>query len=329
MSHVILVSGFLGAGKTTLIKKLIREAFQGKKMMLIENEFGETGVDSLFLQDTGIKMRELYSGCICCSLAGDFEEALRTAEKLYSPELILIEPSGVAKLSDVISAVQKAHGTKASLALSMSVVDAECCREYLENFGEFYGDQIEHADALVLSHTDEIEEETLRDAVRLLREQNPSAALITTPWSEISGAELFAAAKEGNCPILEPCPVCWHMHEEAHEHECRCDCHHEHGEHCHHDHAAGEVFESWGSETVHRYRKSEIEKILASLKSGVFGTVLRAKGAVAGEQGEWLNFDLASGRIEVRGGTPAAIGKICVIGTGLQKDRIAELFHAV
>jgi len=355
MTKIDIFSGFLGAGKTTLIKKLIKEAYKNEKLVLIENEFGEIGIDGGFMEDAGIEVTEMNSGCICCSLVGDFGEALVKVLDEFSPDRILIEPSGVGKLSDVIRAVKQVESENVTLNSFCTVADANKCKMYMKNFGEFFNDQIENASSIILSHTEKISENKLDECIHLIREKNADAQLVTTPWNEIDGVEILSVMEsrqtiEAELEKLkseeEICPECGHKHEHHHEHgECchgdhdhhhehgECchgdhDHHHEHGECCHgnHDHHhADEIFTSWGVETVHSFSKESLENILNCLESEEYGTVLRAKGIVKGE-GEWLHFDYVPGEPDVRFGKAAATGRLCVIGAAIDEKKLAELF---
>ena len=358
MTKIDIFSGFLGAGKTTLIKKLIKEAYSGEKLVLIENEFGEIGIDGGFMQEAGIEVNEMNSGCICCSLVGDFAEALEKVKKEYAPDRILIEPSGVGKLSDVIRAVRGVTDESTILNSFCAVADAKKCKMYMKNFGEFYNDQIENASCIILSHTASLSEDKLGECVKLIREHNKDAQIITTDWEELDGKAILDAIEkhttlEKDLQSLEEehhhehdehC----HCHEHHHEHDEHCDCHehhHEHGEHCdchehhhehdehcscgcheHHHHHADEVFTSWGKETVRSFTKEEIENILRELESISYGTVLRAKGIVKGEDG-WIHFDYVPGEADVRSGSSSTIGRICVIGANINEEKLSELFR--
>ena len=348
MAKVDIFSGFLGAGKTTLIKKLIREAYPGEKLVLIENEFGEIGVDGKFLEEAGVEITEMNSGCICCSLVGDFGKALTKVVEDYAPERILIEPSGVGKLSDVIKAVKDIGSEKLELNSFTTVVDAGKCKIYMKNFGEFFNDQVEHAQTIILSHTAKAGEERVAKAVELLREHNKEAVIVTTDWDKLTGEQL-RIAMENKVKSLEEelkeesCPVCGHHHHEHHHHDEHCDCHehhheHHHDEHCtcgchdhdhgHHHHHADDVFISWGKETTVKYSVDEMNAILSSLgDEEKFGIVLRAKGIVEGADGEWIHFDYVPGEPDVRTGGADIIGKICVIGSKLIEDELVTLFR--
>ena len=385
MAKIDIYSGFLGAGKTTLIRKLIAEGYKGQKLVLIENEFGEIGIDGGFLQDAGIEIQEMNSGCICCSLVGDFREALKMVEEKYAPDRIIIEPSGVGKLSDVAKAVAAAG---MELNGMTTVVDAGKCKMYLQNFGEFFGDQVENARCIVLSRTGKLSAEKVAQAVALLRAKNADAQILTADWDELTGAQILEAvdghsALQAQMDALmaehhdhdhdhhhdhdhehhhhdEACG-CGHDHEHEHEHHHEhghehhhdeaCGCghdhehehehhhdhdheHHHHDETCgcgcghdHHDHAADEVFASWGTETAQRYTKQELEAKLEELvDSNTYGMVLRAKGIVADADGGWLHFDYTPGEGEVRPGPAATTGLLCVIGSGLKLDAVKALF---
>ena len=349
MAKIDIFSGFLGAGKTTLIKKLIKEAYAGEKIVLIENEFGEIGIDGGFLQDAGIEITEMNSGCICCSLVGDFTETLGKVLREFSPDRVIIEPSGVGKLSDVIRAVKAVEGDM-ELNSFTTVADVSKCRMYMKNFGEFYNDQIANASAIVLSRTDTAKESRIEESVALIREHNPTAVIVTTPWDSLDGKDILAAIEHKN--TLEDALAnleqehrehhhehdeeC-HCHEHHHEHDEECHCHehhHEHGEECscgchghHHGHHADEVFTSFGAETPKKFTK---EAIIAALEafdeSSEFGTVLRAKGIVACECGKWLHFDYVPGEGDVREGSAAITGRLCIIGSKLDRHALEELF---
>ena len=364
MTKIDIISGFLGAGKTTLIKKLLSEAFKGEQVVLIENEFGEIGIDGGFLKESGIEIREMNSGCICCSLVGDFGKSLREVVDTYHPDRILIEPSGVGKLSDVIKAVQDVQGDIDAVLNSFStVVDVTKCRIYRKNFGEFFSNQIEYAGAVILSRTDKAKPEKVEESVALLRELNSKAPFITTPIAQLPGEKILETMESGKTleeELLDEiiCPECGHHnehgkccghdhdHEDGHHHshdhdhqheehdhghgEC-CGHDHGHGHHHHHDHEghhhADEVFTSWGRETIHTYTKEQISDILRTLgEDGSYGNVLRAKGMVPGADGEWIYFDMVPEEHEVRAGAPEYTGRICVIGAELAEEKLAELF---
>ena len=375
MTTIDIYSGFLGAGKTSLIKKMIREAYQGEKIVLIENEFGEIGIDGGFMQDAGIQVNEMNSGCICCSLVGDFGRALKQVISDYHPDRILIEPSGVGKLSDVIGAVERVADESVTLGSFITVADATKCKVYLKNFGEFYTNQIETASAIILSRTGSISEEKLAAAVALLREHNQNAVIITTPWDQLSGAQILEAMQKQHTLTEELADMirsaqseeddedeeeehhhhhhhddaneddehehhCCHHHDHDDEHEHHCCHHHDHDDHdededehhcCHHHHHHGhdadEVFQSWGVETPKKFTEEEIRNALAALDNGeTYGIVLRAKGIVPTADGTWLHFDHVPGEIDVRTGTAAVTGRLCVIGSKLDEKALAALF---
>lgn len=376
MTKVDIFSGFLGAGKTTLIKKLIAEAYQGEKVVLIENEFGEIGVDKGFLKNTGIQINEMNAGCICCTLVGDFGRALDQVIRDYDPERILIEPSGVGKLSDVIIAVQDLHNDKIQLNGFTTVVDAKKCKMYMKNFGEFYKNQVENASSIILSHVQGMNQEKLDQVVAMLRELNEDANIVTTDWDQLDGkqilhimeekktlsAELDRLREEAYREQAEHEAEHHHHDEEDHDHEDHDHDHHhedhdhhdhhhdhDHHDHDHHDHEdhhhdhdheehhhhhhhghghhADEVFDEFGIQTAHKYDAEQLMEILDSLQNfAECGTVLRAKGIVPSTDGGWLEFDYVPGEPEVRLGSPETTGMICVIGTGLDQDRIKELF---
>lgn len=391
-TKIDIFSGFLGAGKTTLIKKLIQECFAGERIVLIENEFGEIGIDGGFMQDAGIQVNEMNSGCICCSLVGDFGRALKQVISDYHPDRILIEPSGVGKLSDVIGAVERVADESVTLGSFITVADATKCKVYLKNFGEFYTNQIETASAIILSRTGSISEEKLAAAVALLREHNQNAVIITTPWDQLSGAQILEAMQKQHTLTEELADMirsaqseeddedeeedhhhhhhhddddeddehehhCCHHHDHDDEDEHHCHHHHdhdedddEHGHHCchhhdhddhdedehehhcchhhhHHGHDADEVFQSWGVETPKKFTEEEIRNALAALDNGeTYGIVLRAKGIVPTADGTWLHFDHVPGEIDVRTGTAAVTGRLCVIGSKLDEKALAALF---
>lgn len=343
MTKIDIISGFLGAGKTTLIKKLIAEGLQAEKLVLIENEFGEIGIDGGFLQDAGIEIREMNSGCICCSLVGDFSEALKKVLAQYAPDRIIIEPSGVGKLSDVIKAVQ---AVQAETALEMNsyttVVDAQKCKMYMKNFKEFFNNQIAYANTIVLSRTQMMEEKALEAVVHELKHVNEQAHVITTPWEELNGEDILAVMND-SCQLEKElmekehiCSVCGHQHKEhehhhdhAHHHEegCSCGCDHEHHDHDHHHHHADEVFSSWGKETPRTYERDELETILKQLnEEDHYGKVLRAKGMVKSNDDTWLYFDFVPEEYEIRVGAASYTGRFCVIGSQLQEEALAKLF---
>ena len=386
MTKIDIVSGFLGAGKTTLIKKLLAEAFQGEKLVLIENEFGEISIDGGFLKDSGVQISEMSSGCICCSLVGDFGKALKDVQAQFHPDRILIEPSGVGKLSDVIVAVQNTVADIPDMKLNsfVTVADATKVKVYMKNFGEFYNNQIESAGAIILSRTQKLSQEKLEAAAAMLREKNPDAAILTTPWDQLDGAVILSAMEKVSLAdeLLakmraeheaeeaehehehhhhdyedhdhhhededdehehhhhhhdddedEHAHHHDHDHEHEHEHEhhhghdhdqeCddpNCSCHH------HHHHHADEVFTSWGKETPKAFSQADIQRILTALDTGDYGKILRAKGIVSGSDGAWVEFDYVPEEHDIRPGKPDYTGRLCVIGSELKEDKLAELF---
>lgn len=339
MVKVDIISGFLGAGKTTLIKKLFSANFKNQKVALIENEFGEIGIDGAFLKDTGVNIKEINSGCICCSLSGNFKEALLELISTYSLDRIIIEPSGVGKLSEVISAVKDVDGVKVNVLCT--VVDGNKIKLYHKNFGEFYIDQIINANSIVLSKTEGFSQEKLVEISEYIKKYNPTATIITTPVKEIDGKTLLENLEDGEALMefvinaLKQNPLNHHHHHEHHhEHHHDCDCGHEHhhehhhdhgGRCCHHGHDADEVFDNFYITTPIKFRKSQLENILAEFDSDKYGEILRAKGVVNGESG-WLYFDYVPSMVDVRDGLPDVNGKICVIGVNLNKDKLKELF---
>ncbi len=364
MTKIDVVSGFLGAGKTTLIKKLLKEALDGNKTVLIENEFGEIGIDGGFLKESGIEIKEMNSGCICCSLVGDFGTSLKEVIESYSPERILIEPSGVGKLSDVLKAVEGVTGTlDVQINSAVAVVDASKCKMYIKNFGEFFVNQLQYAGTIILSRTDKLSAEKISECVELIREYNTQAAIITTPLARLDGKTVLDTI-EGADRIedllqemmdkakLEPEHHHHHHHDDGDDEEC-CHEHHHHdddddddddddGECCHehhhhddecghehhhheHHHHADEVFTSWGAETPNVYSSEEIEKILTGLDSGEYGTILRAKGMVPAGESEWIYYDYVPGEHDISRGQPEVTGKLCVIGAELTEARLSEL----
>ena len=391
MAKIDIISGFLGAGKTTLIKKLVADAFQGEKLVIIENEFGEIGIDGGFLKESGIQITEMNSGCICCSLVGDFGNALKDVLEKYSPDRVIIEPSGVGKLSDVIKAV-KNIGDDVKINSTATVVDASKCKMYMKNYGEFYNNQIESAGTIILSRTQNVSEEKLAKVLTMIKEKNDEASVITTPWDQIDGKKILDAMEkvntlekelleehhhhdgecgcghehhhhdhDGECGCGhehhhhdhdEECGCghehhhhdhdeeCGCGHEHHHDHDGECGCGHEHHHHdhdgecgCghHHEHGhhhADDVFTSWGVETAHKFTEEELKDIVSKLASDKsFGDVLRAKGIVASDEGEWFHFDLVPEETELRRGAADYTGRICVIGSNLNEDAIKELFH--
>ena len=399
-TKIDIISGFLGAGKTTLIKKLLKEAYADEQVVLIENEFGEIGIDGGFLKEAGIQIREMNSGCICCSLVGDFGTSLKEVVDKYHPDRILIEPSGVGKLSDVIKAVQGVQGDVDIVLNSYTtVVDAKKCKMYMRNFGEFFDNQVEYAGAIIMSRTDIVDEAKAQAAMELLREINPKAAIITTPIEKLEGAKILEVMEhpvslEQEMMEEEVCPECGHVHEHGHHHhdhdheehehhhdhdheehehhhhdhdheecgcghdhdhdheehehhhhdhdheECGCghdhdhDHHHDHdhdecgcGHDHHHHHHADEVFTSWGRETIKKYTRENLEKILETLsETEEYGIILRAKGMLPAEDGTWIYFDMVPEETEIREGAPEYTGRLCVIGSKLKEDKLAELF---
>ena len=387
MTKITIFSGFLGAGKTTLIKKLIQEGYKGEKLVLIENEFGQIGIDGGFLQDAGVEITEMNSGCICCSLVGDFGKALEKVLADYAPDRILIEPSGVGKLSDVIRAVQNINAHDVELDGFTTVVDAKKYKMYMKNFGEFFDNQITYASCLILSHTSGLSQDKLDDCVKSLREKNPAAPIVTTEWDQLTGAQLVDAMTQKNTlddelkELLEEAAHHDHHHhhhdhdEEEHEHhhhdhdehchhhdhdeEEHEHHHHDHDEHCHHHdhdeehehhhdhgpdctcgchdhdhdhhhhHHADDVFTSWGRETTRTYTSEEITNALNALgDEEKYGMILRAKGIVAGTDGKWIHYDYVPGVPDVRTGSASTIGRLCVIGSKINEEAIAELFKA-
>ena len=388
MTKIDIFSGFLGAGKTTLIQKCLKEAFQDEQIVLIENEFGEIGIDGGFMKEAGIEIKEMNAGCICCSLVGDFRSALEELVNTYHPDRILIEPSGVGKLSDIINAIQNVQGNlDVAINSFVCVVDAKKAKMYMKNFGEFFNNQIESAHVILLSRTQDIKEEKLKETIHLLKEHNPEATIITTPWDQISGKEILDVMEarcnldqfitETNDEHEHECGCghhhehehehecgcghhhehehehecgcghhhehehehecgCGHHHEHEHEHECGCGHHHEHEHehecgcghhHDHHHHHADEVFTNWGVETIHKYTEEELNAILDDINNESYGIILRAKGIVAGTDGQWYYFDMVPGEKDIRKGQPSYAGRICVIGSKLNEEMLAQAFH--
>ena len=334
MTTIDIFSGFLGAGKTTLIRKLIAEAYAGEKLVLIENEFGEIAIDGGFLKDAGVEITEMNSGCICCTLVGDFTKALKKVMDDFAPDRILIEPSGVGKLSDVARAVERVEG--AVIGTRTTVVDAGKAKMYMRNFGEFFNDQVANADLIVMSRTDTASDEKVVAASELLKGLNPNAKLITTPWDKLSGAQIREAMEHD--ALHEEMEKLRHEHHHHHDHdedECddpECECHHHHdhdedGHEHHHHHHADEVFTSWGHETARKFSEEEIRAILTKLDDNeTYGMILRAKGIVDATDGEWIYFDYVPGEIDIRRGGAAVTGRFCVIGSKMNEDALKELF---
>ena len=360
MTKIDIISGFLGAGKTTLIKKLLAEAFPDEKIVLIENEFGEISIDGGFLKESGVQISEMSSGCICCTLVGDFSKALVDVQNQFHPDRVLIEPSGVGKLSDVIVAVKGVDAPDMELNSYVTVADATKAKTYMKNFGEFYNNQVESAGTIVLSRTQKLSQEKLEAVVALLREKNPDAAILTTPWEQLDGKTILAAMEKvsladellAKMRAEHEAEEAEHEHEHEHEHHHDHDHDHEHEHEHHHDHEhehehhhehdhehehhhdhehhhhhhADEVFSSWGKETPKVFSKAEIERILHELDSGAYGKILRAKGIVNGDAGQWLEFDYVPEEQEIRDGHPDYTGRLCVIGAELDETKLAGLF---
>ena len=382
MVKIDIISGFLGAGKTTLIKKLLKEAFEGEQVVLIENEFGEIGIDGGFLKDAGIEIREMNSGCICCSLVGDFGASLKEVVEKYHPDRILIEPSGVGKLSDVIKAVQ---GVEEDVDIQLNsyttVVDAKKCKMYMRNFGEFFDNQVQYAGAIIMSRTDIVDEKKAMESMELLRSINEKAAIITTPIEKLDGKKILEVM-EHPVSLADELLKEEHEHHHHHDHDDECDCghdhdhehhHHDHDEECscghdhdhehhhhdhdecgcghdhdhehhhhdhddecgcghhhdHHHHHADEVFTSWGKETVRKYSREEIEKILKTLsEDDSYGMILRAKGMLESEDGVWTYFDMVPEEVDIREGSAEYTGRICVIGSKLDEAKLEQLWFA-
>ena len=339
MVKIDIISGFLGAGKTTLIKKLLKDGFQGEQVVLIENEFGEIGIDGGFLKEAGIQIREMNSGCICCSLVGDFGTSLKEVVTKYDPDRILIEPSGVGKLSDVIKAVQGVQDeVDIKLNSYTTVVDAKKCKMYMKNFGEFFDNQIQYAGAIIMSRTDIASEKKVQESLELLRSLNKDAAIITTPIENLDGKKLVEVMEH---PVSLEQEMLEEEHEHHHHHDGECGCGHDHEEqehhhhhdgecgcgHDHHHHHADEVFTSWGRETIKKYTREGLEKILEALsESDKYGIILRAKGMLPAEDGTWIYFDMVPEETEIREGAPEYTGRLCVIGSKLDEHALEELF---
>ena len=334
MTKVDVISGFLGAGKTTFIKELINKVFVGEKLVLIENEFGEIGIDGGFLKDAGIEITEMNSGCICCTLVGDFSKALQKVLEEYHPDRVIIEPSGVGKLSDIVKAIEDVK-RDADIEISgrITVVDGKKAKMYLKNFGEFFQDQVAHASTIVISRTQSMSPEKIEECVHMLREENKEAAIISTPWEELGKDAIIRALEHG--AQIEDLLEEHHHHEHEHDHDhcCGHDHHHDHEhDHCcghdHHHHHADEVFTSWGRETAHRYTEEELDFLLKALsETEGYGTILRSKGIIGMADGSWKQFDLVPEEYEVREGQPDYTGRICVIGTDLKEEELEKLFH--
>ena len=316
MSKIDIISGFLGAGKTTLIKKLIKEVYTNEKIVLIENEFGEIGIDGTFLQDSGVTINEMNSGCICCSLVGDFETSLKEVLDTYHPDRIIIEPSGVGKLSDVIKAVSKVNSVELELENFITVVDAKKCRMYTKNFGEFYNNQVEAASLIVLSRTQDLLEFQLNECLDILKELNDHSPIITTPWDKLNGKDIIDACHvDLASELLHDHENDHHQHHHHHDEECECGHHHHHH--------ADEVFNSIGFTTIKKYNKDELHQILTQLSQQ---QVLRAKGFVDSGDDDWWYFDLVPEEFEIRTGKPMFTGQICVIGKDVDEKTVKDLF---
>ena len=343
MVKIDIISGFLGAGKTTLIKKLLKEAFEGEQVVLIENEFGEIGIDGGFLKDAGIEIREMNSGCICCSLVGDFGASLKEVVEKYHPDRILIEPSGVGKLSDVIKAVQ---GVEEDVDIQLNsyttVVDAKKCKMYMRNFGEFFDNQVQYAGAIIMSRTDIVDEKKAMESMELLRSINEKAAIITTSIEKLDGKKILEVM-EHPVSLADELLKEEHEHHHHHDHDDECGCghdhdhehhHHDHDDECgcghhhdHHHHHADEVFTSWGRETIKKFTREGLEKMLESLSaSEEYGVILRAKGMLPAEDGTWIYFDMVPEETEIREGSPEYTGRLCVIGSKLNEEKLVKLF---
>ena len=366
MTKIDIISGFLGAGKTTFIKQLLKEAISGEKVVLIENEFGQIGIDGGFLKDAGIEIREMNSGCICCSLVGDFGRSLEEVLTKYQPDRVIIEPSGVGKLSDVMNAVKNvASEIEVMLNSAVTVVDVNKCRMYMKNFGEFFNNQIENAGTIVLSRTDVADPKKVQGAVEMLRQHNAKATIVTTPCSELTGAQLLEMIEQEDDmaeELMKEAREHMHEHHHHHDHDDDCDCgchdhdhehhhhdhdddcgchdhdhehhHHDHDDECgcghhhdHHHHHADEVFTSWGRETIKKFTREGLEKMLESLSaSEEYGVILRAKGMLPAEDGTWIYFDMVPEETEIREGSPEYTGRLCVIGSKLNEEKLVKLF---
>lgn len=345
MTEVDIVSGFLGAGKTTFMKKLVAEAFANEKVVIVENEFGEIGIDSGFLKDTGIQVSEINGGCVCCTLVGDFTKNLHEVIRTYHPDRILVEPSGVAKLSDIeVSVLDVGKTEDIKIGALVTIVNALKAKKQMKAFGEFFRDQIEHATAVVLSRTQKMDQDKLEDVVKEIKALNDKAVVITTPWDDLSGKQILDAIMgKDNLEVFELATK-HHEEEEAehhhhhdhdhdeheHEHHHDADAHehdHDHEGHEHHHHHADDIFTTWGRETPHRFTKETIENALKTLAdSDDYGYIVRSKGIVPAEDGTWIYFDLVDGEYEIRTGDPDVTGKLVVIGTDVKEDKVEELF---
>ena len=357
MTKIDIFSGFLGAGKTTLIRKLIEEAYKGQKIVLIENEFGDIAIDGGFLQDAGVEITEMNSGCICCTLVGDFKTALEEVIEKYQPDRVIIEPSGVGKLSDVAKAVASV-ADHAEMGAKITVVDATKCKMYIRNFGEFFNDQVQYADVIALSRTSGIKEEKLMTAVQMLKELNADAQIVSTPWEDLTGEQFMAAMEHRSTLAQELAEMASHEEEHEHHHhhhdedeehehhhhhhdedeehehhhhhdgeECGCGHHHHDHDGHHHHHHADEIFTSWGAETPKKYTEEEVRSILEQLgDEEKYGMVLRAKGMLNTNESEWIYFDYVPEEVDIRKGDPILTGRFCVIGSKIKEDALKELF---
>ena len=320
MTKVDIISGFLGAGKTTFIKKLIDQVFTGEKLVLIENEFGEIGIDGGFLKDAGIEITEMNSGCICCTLVGDFSKALQKVLAEYQPDRVIIEPSGVGKLSDIVRAIEDVKkDAEIEIDGRITVVDGKKAKLYLKNFGEFFEDQVKHASTIVVSRTQMMTDEKVEECIHMLRDENADAAIISTPWEQLSKDAIWHALEHG----AEIEGLLEDEHDHHHDHEGCCE-----HDHHHHHHHADEVFTSWGKETAHKYTEEELDFLVKALsETDSYGTILRSKGIVPMTDGTWKQFDLVPEEYEVRDGQADYTGRVCVIGTDLKEDELLKLFH--
>lgn len=332
MTKVDIISGFLGAGKTTFIKKLIDQVFTGEKLVLIENEFGEIGIDGGFLKDAGIEITEMNSGCICCTLVGDFSKALQKVLAEYQPDRVIIEPSGVGKLSDIVRAIEDVKkDAEIEIDGRITVVDGKKAKLYLKNFGEFFEDQVKHASTIVVSRTQMMTDEKVEECIHMLRDENADAAIISTPWEQLSKDAIWHALEHG--AEIEGLLEEEHGHHHDHEECCEHDHHHDHEgccehDHHHHHHHADEVFTSWGKETAHKYTEEELNFLVKALsETDSYGTILRSKGIIPMTDGTWKQFDLVPEEYEVRDGQADYTGRVCVIGTNLKEDELLKLFH--